>query len=299
MQHAPAQEPGQNLEMNLREQLLGPSGSQGGGAASPYPLPPASAAAAQSAEHLYQRPGSAGPHENIGASGPGSQQHQQMQYGADNMSNDGQGSENMSAEAKAAAAAGKRELSTSKRAAQNRAAQRAFRQRKEGYIKKLEEQVEEFKIMETNYRTLQNENYQLREYILNLQSRLLENQSDFPPAPSQSTAAIRAPEASTTSPSGRPEPRDQDHRLRSELEEHSRNVPPAPLAPIMEPPRAEPPRHDGMSHLQAAAARAGELEDRRQQHESPYGLGSEYPVKRSRVVEGAPDRTDTEMRAPP
>lgn len=239
-----------------------------------------------------------------------------MQYGADNMSNDGQGSENMSAEAKAAAAAGKRELSTSKRAAQNRAAQvrswstgigrtklrvlqRAFRQRKEGYIKKLEEQVEEFKIMETNYRTLQNENYQLREYILNLQSRLLENQSDFPPAPSQSSAAIRAPEASTTSPSGRPEPRDQDHRFRSELEEHSRNVPPAPLAPIMEPPRAEPPRHDGMSHLQAAAARAGELEDRRQQHESPYGLGSEYPVKRSRVVEGAPDRTDTEMRAPP
>lgn len=56
----------------------------------------------------------------MGAGGPGSQQ--QMQYGADDMSNDGPGSENMSAEAKAAAA-GKRELSTSKRAAQNRAAQ--------------------------------------------------------------------------------------------------------------------------------------------------------------------------------
>ena len=50
-----------------------------------------------------------------------------MQYGADNLSNDGPGSENMSAEAKAAAAAGKRELSTSKRAAQNRAAQVCLR----------------------------------------------------------------------------------------------------------------------------------------------------------------------------
>lgn len=79
---------------------------------------------------------------------------------------------------------GKRELSTSKRAAQNRAAQRAFRQRKEGYIKKLEEQVREFQTMEQNYRALQNENYQLREYILNLQSRLLETQSEYPPAPS-------------------------------------------------------------------------------------------------------------------
>jgi len=64
---------------------------------------------------------------------------------------------------------GKRELSQSKRAAQNRAAQRAFRQRKEGYIKKLEEQVRELHSLEDNYKAIQAENYSLRNilYIYN------------------------------------------------------------------------------------------------------------------------------------
>ncbi|KIW64381.1 hypothetical protein, variant 1 [Phialophora macrospora] len=79
---------------------------------------------------------------------------------------------------------GKRELSTSKRAAQNRAAQRAFRQRKEGYIKKLEEQVRDYQVLSENFKAVQAENYQLRDYIINLQSRLLESQGEVPPPPS-------------------------------------------------------------------------------------------------------------------
>jgi hypothetical protein len=96
---------------------------------------------------------------------------------------------------------GKRELSTSKRAAQNRAAQvryslrmpactnallfqRAFRQRKEGYIKKLEEQVRDYQVLSENFKAVQSENYQLRDYIINLQSRLLESQGEVPPPPS-------------------------------------------------------------------------------------------------------------------
>jgi hypothetical protein len=95
---------------------------------------------------------------------------------------------------------GRRELSTSKRAAQNRAAQvsvaipspigcanppyqRAFRQRKEEYIKQLKDQVKEFEQLCELYKTLQTENYQLRDYIINLQSRLLETQGEIPPAP--------------------------------------------------------------------------------------------------------------------
>ncbi|KAK4235529.1 putative transcription factor kapC, partial [Achaetomium macrosporum] len=77
----------------------------------------------------------------------------------------------------------KRELSQSKRAAQNRAAQRAFRQRKEGYIKKLEQQVREYGEMEVSYKALQSENYLLREYVAGLQSRLLETQGQYPPPP--------------------------------------------------------------------------------------------------------------------
>ncbi|TWU76448.1 hypothetical protein ED733_007091 [Metarhizium rileyi] len=97
----------------------------------------------------------------------------------------------------------KRELSQSKRAAQNRAAQRAFRQRKEGYIKKLEQQVREFAEMEQTYKAVQAENYSLREYVVHLQSRLLDTQGEYPPPPpnvnlSTSTAAqpphVTAPE---------------------------------------------------------------------------------------------------------
>ncbi|KAL9104632.1 MAG: hypothetical protein Q9163_000436 [Psora crenata] len=78
---------------------------------------------------------------------------------------------------------GRRELSNSKRAAQNRAAQRAFRQRKEGHIKTLENQVREFNTLNNSYKAIQAENYTLREYVISLQGRLLEAQGEYPPPP--------------------------------------------------------------------------------------------------------------------
>ncbi|KAK8118621.1 uncharacterized protein PG998_003247 [Apiospora kogelbergensis] len=77
----------------------------------------------------------------------------------------------------------KRELSQSKRAAQNRAAQRAFRQRKEHHIKKLEQEVRDFRTMEDTYKAVQNENYALREYVIQLQSRLMDSQIEPPQPP--------------------------------------------------------------------------------------------------------------------
>ena len=62
--------------------------------------------------------------------------------------------------------------------------QRAFRQRKERYITELEEKVKQFETMETDFRSLQDENHQLREYILSLQSQLLEQTRDPSSAPS-------------------------------------------------------------------------------------------------------------------
>lgn len=61
--------------------------------------------------------------------------------------------------------------------------QRAFRQRKEGYIKKLEEQVRDFTALEESYKMLQGIDYELRSYILTLQSRLLEAEGAYPPPP--------------------------------------------------------------------------------------------------------------------
>lgn len=73
-----------------------------------------------------------------------------------------------------------RPLQTTKRAAQNRAAQRAFRQRKEQYIKELESEVKESKEsldeLEKNY-------HQLREYAIKLFYRQTKNDGDLPEPP--------------------------------------------------------------------------------------------------------------------
>ncbi|KAI4149727.1 MAG: hypothetical protein LQ340_004474 [Diploschistes diacapsis] len=152
----------QDSEQALREQLLhhvnDPSGQQ-------RSLDP----------QVHSPPGSSVNHaHNIdpAIAGPGMISHSPGESGGD----DPAGSENKRG--------GKRELSTSKRAAQNRQAQRAFRQRKEGHIKKLEEQVRDYQLLTENYKAVQAENYQLRDYIINLQSRLIESQGNFPPAPS-------------------------------------------------------------------------------------------------------------------
>ncbi|RYP72704.1 hypothetical protein DL771_004040 [Monosporascus sp. 5C6A] len=98
----------------------------------------------------------------------------------------------------------KRELSQSKRAAQNRAAQRAFRLRKEHYIKKLEQQVREYTEMEQHFKVIQNDNYALREYVIQLQSRLLDLRQDLPPAPPNINLSHQPDVAASTSRSMHP-----------------------------------------------------------------------------------------------
>ncbi len=60
---------------------------------------------------------------------------------------------------------------------------RAFRQRKEGYIKKLEQQVQDYAEMENQFKIIQSENYALREYIIHLQSKLLDAKGEMPQPP--------------------------------------------------------------------------------------------------------------------
>lgn len=100
--------------------------------------------------------------------------------------------------------------------------------------------------MEQNFRALQNENYQLREYILNLQSRLLENQTEPPPAPPhiQLQAGGHASSAVSNEPQSTVE-----QQLRREM-----HVQPDPS-------------QDAMRQL-AAAAQAGEA-----RQDNLYGLG--------------------------
>lgn len=106
--------------------------------------------------------------------------------------------------------------------------------------------------MEQNFRALQAENYQLREYILNLQSRLLESSSDIPPAPTHINLTAGA---QTRQSDGEHPATAAEHQLRREMDAER--------------------QHDGMSQLQAAAAQASEAAQ--QQRDSPYGLGNKRP----------------------
>ncbi|KAI9891035.1 MAG: hypothetical protein M1814_003386 [Vezdaea aestivalis] len=165
--HHPVQHPTQVKQDNdseLRDQLL------------TFATSPQQSSANTMDHHLRPPSSSASPNESTNIDPTMANSANQMQAGSIDSADEADGS--------ARRGAGKRELSTSKRAAQNRAAQRAFRQRKEGYIKKLEEKVKDSQAIEENFKQIQAENYQLREYIINLQSRLIESQTDVPEPPS-------------------------------------------------------------------------------------------------------------------
>ncbi|KAI9503330.1 hypothetical protein BX070DRAFT_235024 [Coemansia spiralis] len=64
----------------------------------------------------------------------------------------------------------RRNINSSKRAAQNRAAQRAFRLRRERYVASLEEKARSYDRLEAAYLDIQRENYQLRSRLNKIQS---------------------------------------------------------------------------------------------------------------------------------
>ena len=69
-------------------------------------------------------------------------------------------------------APGGRVLAQSKRAAQNRAAQRAFRQRKDRYIKTLEQKATDYDLSHGIITDLRKENVYLRDYVVRLQNEV-------------------------------------------------------------------------------------------------------------------------------
>ena len=89
-----------------------------------------------------------------------------------------------------------RQVLTTKRAAQNRNAQRAFRQRKEKYIKELEAKAAETDVLKQTIEELKAENMQLRDYTLQLQLRVIE----LGLAPSLGQNAVGASEAQAGMP---------------------------------------------------------------------------------------------------
>ncbi|KAL9048572.1 MAG: hypothetical protein Q9162_007656, partial [Coniocarpon cinnabarinum] len=167
-------------EMSLRDHLL--AASQASQQASQSP---------PNTQQPHQAPATSQPQQSTsteGTSSPSPINHVSSSRAANSTeSHLGSGGETASDKAK-------RELSSSKRAAQNRAAQRAFRQRKESYIKKLEDDVRNasaLPALQENLQRVQQENFHMRDYIMALQSRLLDLTGEFPPPPS--TLELRDP----------------------------------------------------------------------------------------------------------
>lgn len=65
-------------------------------------------------------------------------------------------------------------VSSTKRAAQNRSAQKAFRKRRERYIKDIEAQAAEVPALKQTIEELRAENVRLRDYTIALQGKLIE-----------------------------------------------------------------------------------------------------------------------------
>jgi len=64
-------------------------------------------------------------------------------------------------------------------------------------------------MLHESFKAIQQENYQLREYIINLQSRLIESQGDVPPLPSninlQDPSRVNLQDPSRVNPIGMPD----------------------------------------------------------------------------------------------
>ncbi|KAF1932734.1 uncharacterized protein M421DRAFT_416350 [Didymella exigua CBS 183.55] len=249
MQQPAAQDPGKpTIEMSLREHLLAAGAGQ-----SSAPAP------------IQQQPApSVGPQQHIDPAIAGSQQHYMSQA---DPSDDGEGRK------------GRRELSTSKRAAQNRAAQRAFRQRKEEYIKQLKDQVKEFEQLCELYKSLQTENYQLRDYIINLQSRLLETQGEVPPAPAGVDLSNR-PHGEI--PSLNPNLQQQQHQQQPEQQQPQQQSPGSSNNGGLSE------RQIGELQMAAQAAAAAQNGPNIGKHAGQFDAGDYSIEKRQKVEEDAP-----------
>lgn len=126
------------------------------------------------------------------------------------------------------------------------------------------------------YKTLQTENYQLRDYIINLQSRLLETQGEIPPAPAG--VDLNRPH-SEPSNANQPQPRQSQHATQLESPQQPQSSPRSNNGGLSE-------RQIGELQMAAQAAAAAQHGTTVSKHPSPdasYDYGS--AEKRQKVEE--------------
>jgi hypothetical protein len=137
--------------------------------------------------------------------------------------------------------------------------------------------VKDYEVLTESYKALQAENYQLREYIISLQSRLIDSQNEVPELPGNIDLTQPRPEPPTSATSG---------GASGSAPTAAAGSAPTPIAPGQQAqpstaPSATP--GDDLNQLNRIAV-AG-LGMRKHQHEEAAYLGSSndsYPMKRMR-----------------
>jgi|TARA_R110002003_G_scaffold44_18_gene3419 hypothetical protein len=127
------------------------------------------------------------------------------------------------------------------------------------------------------YKTLQTENYQLRDYIINLQSRLLETQGEIPPAPAG--VDLNRPHGEPSS-LNQPQPHPPQHQQQTEQQ------PPPQSSPNSGNNGGLSERQIGELQMAAQAAAAAQHGPSVNHGKHPSSDGSyDYAEKRQKVVE--------------
>jgi hypothetical protein len=131
------------------------------------------------------------------------------------------------------------------------------------------------------YKTLQTENYQLRDYIINLQSRLLETQGEIPPAPAGVDLSRNHGEPSglNQAPQSQPEQTQQQQQQQSPNNNNGglseRQIGELQMAAQAAAAAQHGPSADHGKHPNDNSFLAGDYADKRQKTSSP-GQGQHY-----------------------
>lgn len=151
--------------------------------------------------------------------------------------------------------------------------------------------MKEYENMSEGYKSLQSENYQLREYIINLQSRLLDTQGEVPELPGN--IDLGQPRTEVPVPTGGvPNPNS------------SAAAPPGPSAAHPQPQQPQAPQNpavpasnDDMNSLNRIAV-AGLGMRKHPNEDANYLANNNFQNKRVRGDEGQPDSSDVAKAEP-
>jgi hypothetical protein len=154
--------------------------------------------------------------------------------------------------------------------------------------------VKDYEMLSENFKAVQAENYQLREYIINLQSRLIDSQNEVPELPGNIDLSQPRPQISAAPPasasaaqalaqSGLPQQQEQ-HRQQQQQQHHQQSQQQQQQGQRSAPGEQPAEQFNTLNRIAVAG-----LGMRKHPHEDVPYLGNTFPSKRQRADENQND----------